>query len=767
MSSRIQQFVPLQKIGTSITPKVSGDSIDSAAIGSVTPAAGGFTTLIASTDPVDTDGVGDRGYNDSRYETPTGSQSKVDTHTALTTGAHGVSSDYVTKTSKSSQVGEFAATVVVGRSGAVDYLCDGTADNVQIQAAIDYVGGIGGGSVHIREGTYLFSSKVTITGLSNIEIIGQKGSTIIKQDANITYGSFEIKGDSSNITIKGIIFDNANNTATSNAHCVVIGESEHVFISECVFKNVKYYVGENGSDGIYINARGTSPPSGTLIYDVTVQNCKFLDISRNGVSVIRGERIRVINNYFCVRRSGFDGETNNTDEKIESVIVNNNYFDGVRELEGVEESGTPETKAFSGNGASIEFNIVDANLSCDNVVINSNVCVGNGTNGNGLIVKKSLNVNISNNVWNNFKGASGREYSVSFGNVKGIFTNNTIENYGSYNGIQSYSDSEFQISDCLIKEGDGHGIDAQGVSIKDCTFIDCGDSTNIVIINDDTNTSLYIDGCTFAVDDKTNIAGVFDFFTSSDFNISAIINNISVVGSAYKSLIKGNANRGVKLVIKNSHFEDCGTLTDNFIHFYSYTGLDSILVLENNIFKDVLGDISARACKHIKINNNMFIDCGKEDQNYILAYECGDVQFQNNYLRDTRSSAKPLYFIQVDSVLGGWTNTTRVISNNQFIGTGFTSALRIMTSCTLYNNFFNNVSLAEGNFVAPTVPASTVNYTNAYGFTCQVSIYGGTVTAIDLDDVATGLTYGIFIIPPGETINITYSSVPTWKWWGL
>lgn len=67
MSSNIQQFVPLKKVGTSITPKVSGDSINSAAIGTVTPAAGAFTTLKASTDPVDADGVGDRGYNDARY----------------------------------------------------------------------------------------------------------------------------------------------------------------------------------------------------------------------------------------------------------------------------------------------------------------------------------------------------------------------------------------------------------------------------------------------------------------------------------------------------------------------------------------------------------------------------------------------------------------------------------------------------------------------------------------------------------------------------
>lgn len=68
----------------------------------------------------------------------------------------------------------------------------------------------------------------------------------------------------------------------------------------------------------------------------------------------------------------------------------------------------------------------------------------------------------------------------------------------------------------------------------------------------------------------------------------------------------------------------------------------------------------------------------------------------------------------------------------------------------------------------PSVPATTVNYTNAYGYPCTVVVSGGTVTEIDIDDVATGLTSGVMpTIPPGGTINITYSAAPSWLWWGL
>jgi len=79
------------------------------------------------------------------------------------------------------------------------------------------------------------------------------------------------------------------------------------------------------------------------------------------------------------------------------------------------------------------------------------------------------------------------------------------------------------------------------------------------------------------------------------------------------------------------------------------------------------------------------------------------------------------------------------------------------------NDGFNPV----GNFTAPAVPVSTTAYTNAYGYPCMVSVYGGTVTVIAVDAVATGQTAGTFVVAPGETITITYSVVPTWVWYGL
>lgn len=60
------------------SPDIDGGTIDNCIIGGVTPAAGNFTTLEASTNPVDADGVGDRAFNDDRYALESNNLSDLD-----------------------------------------------------------------------------------------------------------------------------------------------------------------------------------------------------------------------------------------------------------------------------------------------------------------------------------------------------------------------------------------------------------------------------------------------------------------------------------------------------------------------------------------------------------------------------------------------------------------------------------------------------------------------------------------------------------------
>jgi hypothetical protein len=71
-------------------------------------------------------------------------------------------------------------TLIVASSsfdGTYDYRCDGTADDVQIQAAIDYLSAtFGGGTVQRTAGVYTYANKITMK--DNVCVIGMGGGTI-------------------------------------------------------------------------------------------------------------------------------------------------------------------------------------------------------------------------------------------------------------------------------------------------------------------------------------------------------------------------------------------------------------------------------------------------------------------------------------------------------------------------------------------------------------------------------------------------------------
>lgn len=69
-------------------------------------------------------------------------------------------------------------------------------------------------------------------------------------------------------------------------------------------------------------------------------------------------------------------------------------------------------------------------------------------------------------------------------------------------------------------------------------------------------------------------------------------------------------------------------------------------------------------------------------------------------------------------------------------------------------------------FTQPAVPATTVAYENNLGVDATVYVTGGTVSAIALNGVSTGLTSGVFQVPAYQTITLTYSAAPTWLWVG-
>lgn len=84
-----------------------------------------------------------------------------------------------------------AVTVVVGPVDA-DYLVSGGGDHVEIQQAIDFVAGAGGGTVVLRQGVYDCGAEIVVPRDGMVRIVGEKlakgvdGGTILRASATMT-----------------------------------------------------------------------------------------------------------------------------------------------------------------------------------------------------------------------------------------------------------------------------------------------------------------------------------------------------------------------------------------------------------------------------------------------------------------------------------------------------------------------------------------------------------------------------------------------------
>ena len=126
----------------------------------------------------------------------------------------------------------FASYVVAAHNSIdnenADFVCDGVDDQVTINAAIDSLSIIGG-SIYLREGTYILSDNVVISK-SNVALVGAGSATVLRREdnhnenmrviyalgkANLLIQNLRIDGNKSNPdngTTDGIYFENVDNS---------------------------------------------------------------------------------------------------------------------------------------------------------------------------------------------------------------------------------------------------------------------------------------------------------------------------------------------------------------------------------------------------------------------------------------------------------------------------------------------------------------------------------------------------------------------------
>ena len=172
------------------------------------------------------------------------------------------------------------------------FLCDGVADDVQIQDAFDYLATLGEGSLMAESGTYDITATIVPT-VGNFSLRGQgREATIFKLGANhhlLQLASID------NISIEDMSFDGTKATYDGDLWVgLLTGSVDNLYVDNCdfhdfagkgayirettnsVFKTSRFY--SNTQDGLYLENNGLGNPS----QHVSVTSCFAYDNDRVG-----------------------------------------------------------------------------------------------------------------------------------------------------------------------------------------------------------------------------------------------------------------------------------------------------------------------------------------------------------------------------------------------------------------------------------------------------------------------------------------------------
>jgi hypothetical protein len=192
--------------------------------------------------------------------------------------------------------------------------------------------------------TGVYAIRNTLYFKSNQYIYGDGDSSTIKLDSGLSKNIFYPIGpfgtiatpnsySVSDVTFKDICIDqNITDVAyfVEAIMTIVAMSTKHLIFNNVHFKNPS-------GDCVYICKQYGAEASTVIPYDVTVSGCRFsgTNINRNGISIITGHQIRIINNHFYQMTKDnmpgpIDLEPNEVAETIYNVCIEGNTFDGCK-----------------------------------------------------------------------------------------------------------------------------------------------------------------------------------------------------------------------------------------------------------------------------------------------------------------------------------------------------------------------------------------------------------------------------------------------------
>lgn len=297
-----------------------------------------------------------------------------------------------------------------------DYLCDGTDDQVEINAAIQALPS-GGGEIVILDGTYNISATIDIS-IDNVTLNGNGGNTVLVRQWDTYFGgsatsTFPLIYCNSKCEIINLSI-NGNNYFNMNNYGIYI----NLYKAKCKIENCFLI---NNYCGIYVG--GTTTGSSTSTYYFYIINNYFANNQQDIYIVFNAVHGKILNNFFDHNLLGFDignpsiklnpgGSASGLYNPDYIIISNNEFIEGgissncnytifsnniFTEIDGdaIQINGYYGSTGYYGYNNIINGNIV---IAKDNpIVINSGISLNNSSQYNLVTNNQLINGAIINN----------------------------------------------------------------------------------------------------------------------------------------------------------------------------------------------------------------------------------------------------------------------------------------------------------------------------------------------------------------------------------